>query len=179
MHYKVVLLASLPLGLALLAGVLIPIQAASGSTLGRALGNPLWGAAVALFIGVIAILSAALMLRLPAPSVAGATHGPWWMWIGGVTGALYVVMSLALLPRIGAGTFIVCVVAGQITSALLLDHFGMLGLATKPITLGRVAGVVVIFVGILITQLNSTVVSTPRETATKLKPDMALPLDQR
>jgi transporter family-2 protein len=65
------------------------------------------------------------------------------------------------------------------TSALLLDHFGMLGLATKPITLGRVAGVVVIFVGILITQLNSTVVSTPRETATKLKPDMALPLDQR
>jgi transporter family-2 protein len=134
MPYKVVLIAALPLGLALLAGVLIPIQAASGSTR---------------------------------------------MWIGGVTGALYVVMSLALLPRIGAGTFIVCVVAGQMTSALLLDHFGILGLATKPITLGRVAGVVVIFVGILITQLNSTVVSTPRETATKLKPDMALPLDQR
>ena len=151
---KTAVLTILPMA-ALLAGALIPIQAASGGALGRALGSPLWGAAAALLIGTIAILIVTLMLRLPVPAISTALHGSWWMWIGGITGAIYVATSLAIIPRIGAGSFIVCVIAGQMATALLLDHFGLLGLEIKPITMGRAMGVSLMFVGLLIAQLSS------------------------
>ncbi|WP_321957352.1 DMT family transporter [Paraburkholderia bannensis] len=151
---KTALLSALPLAAALLAGTLIPVQAASSGTLGRILGSPVWGAAIALFIGAIALVIAGIVMRVPMPAFAVVSAGPWWMWIGGITGAVYVVTCVALIPRTGAGTFLVCVVAGQMLAALLLDHFGLLGLATRPATLGRAAGILVMFAGILITQLT-------------------------
>lgn len=151
---KIAVFTILPMA-AFLAGALIPIQATSGAVLGRALGSPLWGAAVALLIGTIAILIVALMLRLPIPAISTALHGPWWMWIGGITGAIYVATSLAIISRIGAGSFIVCVIAGQMAAALLIDHFGLLGLDIKPITMGRAMGVSLMFVGLLIAQFSS------------------------
>jgi transporter family-2 protein len=156
MFSKTVLLSVLPLAMAVMAGALIPVQAASGGTLGRVLGNPLWGAAVALFIGFFALLIVAFALRLPLPSMSNALQGPWWMWIGGITGAIYVATSLALLPKIGAAGFIVCVIAGQMIAAMLLDHFGLLGLTVKPINMGRAIGVGIMFVGLLVAQFTGT-----------------------
>ncbi|MFV2949588.1 DMT family transporter [Pseudomonas japonica] len=155
MPNKTLLLALLPLAMSVMAGALIPVQAASGGTLGRTLGHPLWGAAVALFIGFFAIVITAVTLRLPTPSFSNAIQGPWWMWIGGITGAIYVATSLALLPKVGAANFILCVIAGQMIAALLLDHFGLLGLAVKPVTVGRVLGVLVMIIGLLIAQYSS------------------------
>ena len=155
MFSKTALLAVLPLVMALMAGALIPVQAASGGTLGRVLGNPLWGAAAALFIGFFALLIVAFAFRLPLPSISNALQGPWWMWIGGITGAIYVATSLVLLPKIGAASFIVCVIAGQMIAAMLLDHFGLLGLTAKPINLGRAVGVGIMFVGLLVAQFSS------------------------
>lgn len=160
---KATLLIALPLAMAFVAGMLIPIQAASGGTLGRVLGSPLWGAAGALSIGVVAILLMALVLRLPLPSLPDVVRGPWWMWIGGITGAIYVVTSVALIPRTGAALFMVCVIAGQMVAALVLDHFGLLGLTAKPATWGRVIGIGVIFVGIAITQVFGTNTAAARE----------------
>jgi len=148
--------------MSVMAGALIPVQAASGGTLGRTLGHPLWGAAVALLIGFLAIVITAFTLRLPTPSFSSAIQGPWWMWIGGITGAIYVTTSLALLPKVGAANFILCVIAGQMIAALLLDHFGLLGLAVKPVNVGRVLGVLVMIIGLLIAQYSSIVTGAGR-----------------
>jgi transporter family-2 protein len=87
------------------------------------------------------------------------------MWIGGITGAIYVATTLALIPRIGAANLIVCVIAGQMVVALLLDHFGLLGLPVKHITTVRVVGVVIMIVGLLITQMSFGKITSAQQVA--------------
>ncbi|MBX9872985.1 MAG: DMT family transporter, partial [Burkholderiaceae bacterium] len=50
--------------------------------------------------------------------------------------------------RIDAVLMTALVLAGQLTTAMLLDHFGALGFAQKSISLGRVGGLGLILAGI-------------------------------
>lgn len=149
---KATLLTLVPAGLAFLAGAALPFQAASNAAVGRALGHPLWGALTSLLVSCVAVVAALLVLRVSAPTLGKALQGPWWLWIGGVLGALYVAGAASLTPRLGAGGFLLLVVAGQIITAVVVDHFGLMGLAPKPVNVARVAGVVLILGGVLLVQ---------------------------
>ncbi len=94
--------------------------------------------------------------RASAPAVGSALQGPWWLWIGGVVGAIYVGGAAAVTPKLGAGGFLACVVAGQMVVAMLVDHFGLMGIEAKPVNLVRLAGVGLILGGVLLVQLAST-----------------------
>ena len=52
------------------------------------------------------------------------------------------------IPRVGVATTIILIVAGQLTIGALLDHFGLLGAAGRPFDLGRLAGIIVLSVGV-------------------------------
>ncbi len=147
---KVELLA--PLALALLAGAVLPFQAAANATIGRMMGNSLWGALISLSVSLAVILPTMAILRVPAPNFAAVAQGPWWLWVGGVLGALYVAAAAGVTPKLGAGGFLVCVVAGQMVIAVLVDHFGLMGLASKPLNVYRIAGVLLILGGVFLIQ---------------------------
>jgi len=132
---------------ALIAGAFVPFQAGSNAALARALGHPLWATAVSLLVSMLVLLPVMFMMRIGSPLIQQATHMPWWAWFGGVAGVIYLTSALLLTPRIGATNFIVCVIAGQMLAALLLDHFGLMGLPIKEINPGRVVGVSLILVG--------------------------------
>ncbi|MBP2846018.1 DMT family transporter [Dickeya oryzae] len=146
----------LPLGIAVLAGSIVPFQAASNAALGRALGHPLWATLASLLISILVLLPILLAARVPAPVVSSALHGPWWSWLGGVAGVAYLTAALLLTPKLGASGFIVCVIAGQVVVSLIIDHFGLMGLTMKPATLGRIVGVALIIMGMLVVQFSST-----------------------
>nr|PZM98906.1 MAG: hypothetical protein DIU74_13095 [Pseudomonadota bacterium] len=55
------------------------------------------------------------------------------------------------MPKLGAAAMLALIVAGQMTSSLLIDHFGVLNLAQQSITLWRVFGVGLVVVGAVIT----------------------------
>jgi transporter family-2 protein len=61
-----------------------------------------------------------------------------------------VLSGAALAPRLGAAAFIAAIVAGQLASSILLDHFAWMNLPQQPITLSRGLGVVLVFVGVLL-----------------------------
>ncbi|VVD62273.1 DMT family transporter [Pandoraea anhela] len=142
----------LPLGVALFAGAVVPFQAGSNAALGRTLGHPLWATVASLLVSLLVVLPVLIGMRAGLPNVAAAARGPWWLWIGGVAGVAYITAALVLTPRLGAANFIVCVVAGQVVASLLIDHFGLMGLAVKPVNLVRVAGVVLIIAGMVVVQ---------------------------
>ena len=100
------------------------------------------------------VIAALLILRVPVPDVSKALQGPWWLWIGGVLGAIYVAGAAALTPKLGAAGFLALVVTGQILMAVIADHFGVMGLGGKPISLVRLAGVVLILCGVFMVQGN-------------------------
>ena len=54
------------------------------------------------------------------------------------------------VPRLGAAMTITLMVAGQLALSLLLDHFGALGVPRQPLNLGRIAGVALVFAGVLL-----------------------------
>lgn len=142
-------------GAALVAGALVPFQAGSNAALGRALGHPLWATLVSLLISLLVLLPVLLSLRVPAPLLGQAGQLPLWGWLGGVAGVIYISAALLITPRLGATGFIVCVIAGQMLASLLIDHFGLVGLPLKEINLGRIAGVLLILIGMLVVQWSS------------------------
>ena len=88
------------------------------------------------------------ILRPPLPSREAFQSTQWWNWIGGPLGALIVLAGAALIPKLGAAAFIALVVGGQLLCSMLLDHFGLLGLAQQSITPGRVLGAVLVVAGV-------------------------------
>jgi len=140
------------IGLALIAGALVPFQAGTNAILGRTLGHPLWATIASLLVSLMCVLPLVLALRLQLPKLGEAFQAPLWIWFGGLAGVIFITAALMLVPRLGGTGFIACVIAGQMMTALLIDHFGLMGLAEKSASLGRISGVLVIFAGVMIIQ---------------------------
>ncbi len=135
---------------ALAGGMALAVQAGLNGGLGRLLGHPLWATLASLTVSVATVVPVMLLLRLKLPEAADAARAPWWQWLGGVLGALYVTAALAATPRLGVTTAVAAVITGQLMMSLVLDHFGLLGLARQPIDLSRIAGVVLLVAGLFL-----------------------------
>jgi transporter family-2 protein len=73
---------------------------------------------------------------------------PVWAWFGGLMGAFYVATSTIVATQLGATSLLALALLGQLATALIIDHFGWLGLPENPITLVRLAGVGLLGVGV-------------------------------
>ena len=135
--------------LALVAGVLIAVQAPTNAILGKASGSPIVAAFISFLVGSIALgaMVAATSGKLFAP---GFRSVPWYAWVGGAYGAFFVAVAAFAAPRIGVGALLTAAVAGQLIAALVLDHYGLLGLDRHPVTLTRVAGLTLVLVGAML-----------------------------
>ena len=75
-------------------------------------------------------------------------HGmPAFLFLGGVFGGVFVVLMIVVAPRIGVGPTTLAAVCGQIVASLVIDHFGLLGLARAPINGLQVIGAGMLVVG--------------------------------
>jgi transporter family-2 protein len=72
---------------------------------------------------------------------------PWWAWTGGVHGVVYVLSAIICAPTLGAGTFTGVSVCSMLSTALLLDHFGLAGFARKQIPWQKVVGALLMMAG--------------------------------
>ncbi|CRM13818.1 DMT family transporter [Pseudomonas fluorescens] len=142
--------------LAVIAGAVVPFQSAINANLGRGLGHPLWATLASLLVSVMVLLPVIIALRLPLPSLAFITRAPLWMWAGGAFGVCFISLALMLLPRLGASGFIALAMAGQILASLLLDHFGLFGLAQRPITMPRALGALLLMGAVVLIQFSAT-----------------------
>jgi transporter family-2 protein len=71
----------------------------------------------------------------------------WYYLLGGALGAAYVFSALVLISQIGAGAVAAATVTGQLTTSVVLDRIGFLGLDREPLTASRVAGVGLLLAG--------------------------------
>ena len=87
--------------------------------------------------------SSASSERIPG----GDIHVPLWAWFGGLFGAFYVAISTIVAAELGAASLLALALAGQLAMALVVDHFGWLGLPENPVTWVRLSGVVLLAIG--------------------------------
>lgn len=136
------------LGLALITGALIPIQAATNAAFSKSIGNPLITGLVVFVVGLIGMILFVLISKTAFPAPRQLVSAPWYGYLGGIIVATYVVMITLLAPRIGVGTAIALIVTGQIICAVVIDHFGFFNVPVRPVTLARIAGILLMIGGI-------------------------------
>jgi transporter family-2 protein len=129
-------------------GGLIALQAPINSGLGRATGTAP-AAAISFTIGTT-LLVAIVLVTGQVGKVAGAANVPFYYLLGGLLGAAYVTTVLLTVRKLGAGGVTAATVAGQLTTSVVIDRLGVLGLEKTPITPGRVIGIFLLFAGTLL-----------------------------
>jgi transporter family-2 protein len=129
-------------------GGLIALQAPINSGLGRATGT-LPAAAISFTVGTV-LLVGIVLVSGETYKVSGAGNVHWHYLVGGLLGAAYVTTVLVTVRNLGAGGVTAATVAGQLTTAVVIDRLGVLGLDKTPITFGRVIGVFLLFAGTLL-----------------------------
>lgn len=136
-----------PMLLVLVAGGLVALQAPTNGMLAKAGGSPLLAALISFAVGVAVLI--AILLSSGQRAVPGAFATlPWYAWMGGVYGAIYVAVAAYAAPRIGIASFITIGIAGQLLVALWLDSSGLLGLQKAPLNISRIGGVMLVFAGV-------------------------------
>jgi len=134
--------------LGLVAGMLLPIQAGVNFELRNAVGHPIVAAVFQFLVGALGLLVLAIALRAPLPPLAKLSAAPWWVWVGGLCGANYIVVAILLVPRLGAATLLGVSVAGQMLVSLLLDHYGVIGYPVHPVSAWRIVGASLLLAGV-------------------------------
>ena len=136
--------------LGMLAGAFIAVQAPINSQLARGLGLPVAAAAFSFLSGAVVLgVITLLVTRTQGIALDWKAPAPWLFVAGGVLGGAYVTISTLLIPRIGAAALMAFLVAGQLLAGMLLDRVGFLGMAVREVSLGRVAGALLLLAGAL------------------------------
>jgi transporter family-2 protein len=137
---------------AILIGVLAALQPVINGILARAVGNP-FGAG---FISIAVALAGALVLIALGGrgdlSRATLAAVPWWVYLAGLIGPVFVIGGIMVAPVTGALAFFMCVVAGQLLGATVVDHLGAFGLEIRPASLVRLIGLGLVLAGALLVQ---------------------------
>jgi len=132
------------LGMVVLAGAAMSLQAFINGRLGARIGSFEVAAAINNAVGLLG-LAAAVVLGGALGRARAALHErgrpPLWYLAGGLLGAIYVIVSAAAAPIVGVALMTVAFVCGTTISSLAVDALGMGPAGRRPITPNRLAGV--------------------------------------
>ena len=136
--------------LALAAGAMMPTQAATNNRMAVVVDSPILAALLSFIVGTAAMLVYALLAGVPLGNLVSAKEAPVIAWIGGLLGAFYVTAGVMLVPRLGVAMTFSLIIAGQMLVTVIIDHFGLLGVPVKEVSLARVGGILLITAGVVL-----------------------------
>lgn len=112
----------LPLLFALLIGIAMGFQAAANGVQAREFGSPVAATLVNFSVGTLLLALVFVFVR-PAELGFADLPAPWWYYIGGIFGVLFVVISSLLVRYLGVLLTGLGMIGGQLVGSLLLDIF--------------------------------------------------------
>ena len=148
-------LSFIAVALAGLAGAIVGVQRAmnglinehSGQSFTTSLLNFIMGSSA---LGIVLIFAVAIgkveFVALPA--------GPWWIYMGGTIGVIYIAFTSTIVQHLGVLTFTLFSTGGQLIGALLIDIYS----PTEGVSVSAylVSGIVMTFLGVLVGGVNSS-----------------------
>lgn len=136
--------------IALAAGAMMPTQAATNNKMATVVESPILAALISFVVGTLALFVYALLSGETLSSLAAAKNAPPIAWIGGLLGAFFVASAVILVPRLGVAMTFSVLIAGQMIVTLVIDHFGLLGVPVKEVSLPRIGGILLITAGVVL-----------------------------
>jgi transporter family-2 protein len=135
--------------LAVAAGCLVGLQAPVNARLGKQVGA-LQAATISFTVGTLVLILVASLSSGGLSGIPNATKAPWWALIGGVLGAFYVTVALLTVRTLGLSALTAIVVTGQLSIALVVDRFGLVGTSRQHIGTPRIVGLVLLLIGVVL-----------------------------
>jgi transporter family-2 protein len=134
--------------LGIASGFGLTLQIGMNSKLRTVLQNANTAALISFLVGTTGLIVLLAVTRTPMPARDTLASVPAWAWFGGLMGAFYVAISTVVASQLGTASLLGLALSGQLAMALVVDHFGWLGMPEHPITLTRLAGVALLGVGV-------------------------------
>jgi transporter family-2 protein len=131
----------------ILVGMLVSAQPPLNAILSRAIGNAFGATAISILVAFCCALMMLTLTGFGEINRATLTSVPWWVYLAGAVGAIFVGAGVVLAPVTGALLFFVCIVAGQLIGSMLADHFGAFGLQVREISPARILGLGLVLAG--------------------------------
>ena len=133
--------------LGIASGFGLTLQIGMNSKLRTVLQNANTAALISFLVGTTGLVMVLVVTRTPMPARDTLASVPVWAWFGGLMGAFYVAISTVVASQLGTAALLGLALSGQLAMALVVDHFGWLGLPEHPITLTRMVGVALLGAG--------------------------------
>ena len=132
----------------LLAGLGIPVMAALNGSLGARLESPALAAAI-LFVVGLTVAVTYLLTTAGMPSTLITPDTPWYFYLGGFFVMFYILSITWVAPRFGVANAVSFVLLGQLVAMSVIDHYGLFGSKQFVISYQRIAGLILMTVGVL------------------------------
>ncbi|MDE2790335.1 MAG: DMT family transporter [Paracoccaceae bacterium] len=126
---------------AVIVGAALAIQPAMNATLARSVGSSNGASTLSIAVALLTMLVLIAFTGAGDISRERLAEVPWWIFLAGTVGALFVAGGTYIAPVTGTLLFFVCVVAGQLLASTIADHFGVFGLEVREVSPMRLAGV--------------------------------------
>ena len=132
------------------AGVSVALQQVLNANLRAELGSPWWAGCISYVGGTVAMLAMIIASGEPWLSSTMVARTSWVSWTGGIFGALFIGISIFMMPRLGAAVVVALIVVGQMLGSLAFDHFGLLGLPQHSAGPIRLAEAILLILGVIL-----------------------------
>lgn len=138
-------LALIPLLVGLAAGISMALQGSFNTILSKVVG--LLEAAFIVHVIGAAALAVLLFLRLGQGDLGRAGSASWYAYLGGLLSVLILYTVMVSISKLGVAVATTAIIVGQVSTALIIDHFGLFGLREIPFTWWKLFGVALLATG--------------------------------
>jgi transporter family-2 protein len=125
-------------------GMAVALQPSVNARLAQKVGI-LESACISFAVGTLVLLLVVLISG--RGTVKGIYGAAWWELTGGILGAIVVSLTILVVPRIGTAATMAAIIAAQLTTGLILDHFGLFGFKVLSLDLKRFIGLAFLALG--------------------------------
>ncbi|KAG0227070.1 hypothetical protein BGW41_003992 [Actinomortierella wolfii] len=115
--------------LCIIGGAATACQGAVNATFGRFAGQGLSSTIVFCVGAIVSCIYFLIEVKgQPASNMPDLmAQAPWWSWFGGPLGAIFVIINILSIPKLGAGTTTAIIVSVQLMMGCIIDNFQILG----------------------------------------------------
>jgi bacterial/archaeal transporter family-2 protein len=138
----------------MLGGAATALQVPINAYLRRYCAHPMQATLLSFSVGLVIALAIAARWGLKEETITQLRSAPWWAWLGGAMGVIFVTTNILVSPRLGVAITLTLVMVAQLITSAVIDHFGFFGIETRTVSLSRVAGIALIFAGVIVLLLN-------------------------
>lgn len=125
-------------------GLAVAIQPSINARLAQKVGG-YESSLISFAVGTLAMF--VIVMIAGRGNLRNVVDASWWELTGGLLGAYFVTMTIVSVPRLGTLAVMTIIIAGQLTTAALLDQYGAFGMRQIALTPVRGIGILLLFIG--------------------------------